>query len=207
MSAHAFDKHYWEQHWSPASGAAGRQVPENPYLVEETRQLVAGTALDAGCGAGAEVIWLARHGWRVTGADISAAALKAAAERGRDAGVSDLVTWVETDLTTWSPPQRWDLVMTCYAHPTIPQLDFYRRIAEWVVPGGALLIIGHRSNDHAGAGHHPPESTVTLEHITALFPAPDWEIQSAWENTRIVSMHHGAESTLRDVIVRARRGH
>ena len=46
-------------------------------------ELTPGTALDAGCGAGAEAIWLAAAGWQVTAADISSQSLARAAERAR----------------------------------------------------------------------------------------------------------------------------
>lgn len=146
---HDFDADYWQAHWRK-SGAAGdgHQLPANPSIGSELGDLAPGTALDAGCGEGAEAVELASRGWRVTGADISAEALeraRAAAERAN----AD-VTWVEADLARWEPPAAFDLVTTFYAHPDIPQLDFYARIAEWVAPGGTLLIVGHL---HDGGGH------------------------------------------------------
>ena len=53
----------------------------NVVLVEEIDGLAPGTALDLGCGEGADAIWLAEQGWQVTAADISQAAL----DRGRRA--------------------------------------------------------------------------------------------------------------------------
>ncbi|MEV1000976.1 class I SAM-dependent methyltransferase [Nonomuraea sp. NPDC050202] len=139
---HAFDKDYWEQHWHGGEASMGGHPP-NPYLAPETAGLAPGTALDAGCGSGAEAIWLAERGWHVTAADISSHALAAAARRPTSGDATGRLHWVRADLTTWRPDAPFDLVMTHYAHPAMPQLDFYDRIAGWVAPGGTLLIVGH----------------------------------------------------------------
>ena len=128
-SDHGFDKEYWEQHWQSRTGAPGSMGtnPQNPYLDREISGLVPGTALDAGCGAGAEAIWLASHGWQVTAADISTEALARAADRAATSGVAERVQWIEADLSVWDPGKTFDLVTTHYAHPEIPQLEFYDR--------------------------------------------------------------------------------
>jgi SAM-dependent methyltransferase len=225
---HGFDKDYWEQHWQQASGAG---PAPNPYLDQEVGGLPPGTALDAGCGAGAEALWLAAHGWQVTAADIATTALarvsagpaagsagsaataetaesaKTAGSAGSAANAQSAgpaerpagaVRWVEADLTVWAPEVRFDLVMTHYAHPAMPQLAFYERIAGWVAPGGSLLIVGHLHGHH----HHPAEATVTRADITAAFDPAEWEIVTAAEHTRVVPGHGGP---LSDVVVRARR--
>jgi SAM-dependent methyltransferase len=185
--AHSFDREYWEAHWRDA----GDPPPPNPHLVRETAGLTPGTALDVGCGAGAEAVWLASQGWSVTGADISAVALQQA---GALAGPRAPIAWVETDLTTWDPGTTFDLVTTHYAHPSIPQLEFYERVAGWVASGGTLLIVGHLHNGH----QHPDEATVTVADIVARLDG--WTIDTAAEFTRETG--HG---TLRDAVVRARR--
>lgn len=149
-----FGKDFWERHWQDAGATAMGGSPPNPYLAAEAGGLTPGTALDAGCGAGAEALWLAARGWDVTAADISAGALARAAERAAaaGAGVAGRLAWVEADLSAWEPGRRFDLVMTHYAHPAMPQLEFYARIGEWVVPGGTLLIVGHLET--GGSGGH-----------------------------------------------------
>ncbi len=205
MTTQPFDKAFWEDRWAAASGTAP-VLPMNPHVVAETRQLPVGDALDAGCGTGTEAVWLATQGWRVTGADISPSALSAAAERADTAGVDDRVEWVETDLTRWEPERDWDLVVTSYAHSTTGQLALYRRVSDWVTPGGTLLIVGHH---HAAGGHdhahnHPEGSTISLDEITGILPSPDWRIASAYESARTV-LAAGRTVQLRDVIVRAER--
>ncbi|MDT8911419.1 class I SAM-dependent methyltransferase [Amycolatopsis sp. PS_44_ISF1] len=189
---HEFDRPYWERHWHSAHRAAIREP--NPYLARETRDLTPGTALDAGCGEGAEARWLAARGWTVTAADISAGVLARCAEAAPE------VDWVRADLTTWTPATPFDLVMTHYAHPAIPQLDFYQRIAGWVAPGGTLLVVGHRPG--AGHGHHPAEATATAAATTARLDPVRWQVVTADEPTRT---RPGRAAPLHDVVVRAHR--
>ncbi|WP_443056385.1 class I SAM-dependent methyltransferase [Streptomyces sp. MUM 178J] len=73
-ATHGFDRDYWERHWQQGRAGGPGSLggnPPNPYLAHETAGLAPGTALDAGCGSGAEAIWLASRGWHVTAADIS----------------------------------------------------------------------------------------------------------------------------------------
>ncbi|MBT2233667.1 bifunctional 2-polyprenyl-6-hydroxyphenol methylase/3-demethylubiquinol 3-O-methyltransferase UbiG [Nonomuraea sp. NEAU-A123] len=203
---HGFDKDFWERHWQQGPGSMGGNPP-NPYLARETSGLTPGTALDAGCGGGAEAIWLASHGWHVTAADISSEALARAAERAATSGASERLRWVEADLSVWRPDERFDLVMTHYAHPAMPQLDFYHRIAGWVAPGGTLLIVGHlHTPGSTGHGHHPlAEASVTSAAVTARMDGMDWEIVTADEHFRTLTGDGGRAVPLQDVVVRATR--
>jgi SAM-dependent methyltransferase len=190
---HDFDKTYWDEHWHQRPDGVG--PAENPYVARETASLTAGTALDAGCGAGAEAIWLAAQGWAVTAVDIAAGAFARATSH------STAVTWIEADLTSWVPGTQFDLVMTNYAHASLPQLLLYDRLAEWVAPGGTLLIVGHRhTHDHAHGDHPPAEASVTAAAIVERLLG--WDIETAQEPDR--SVPDRAEP-LRDVVVRATR--
>lgn len=204
----AFDKDYWESHWQQANGPdAGRALVPSPYLVREISSLVPGTALDAGCGEGAEAIWLAAQGWQVTAADISTAALSRVSARAARSGAAGQVQWVEADLSIWAPGAQFDLVTTHYAHPAMPQLAFYQRIADWVAPGGTLLIVGHlHTQDATAHGHHPPAAaSVTAASVTAGLDATQWDIATAHEATRHLTNSAGQAVPLRDVVVRATR--
>ncbi|NIL44031.1 class I SAM-dependent methyltransferase [Salinispora arenicola] len=204
---HSFDKAYWQQHWQQSHGDRPGSIasnPPNPYLARETVGLTPGTALDAGCGAGAEAIWLASHGWQVTATDISADALTHAADRATASRLGKPIRWVEADLTTWEPGMRFDLVTTHYAHPAMPQLAFYQRICDWVTPGGTLLIVGHLHTSQSTDDHgHPAEATVALADITAGLDAADWDIVTTEEHQRPVPGPTGQPVTLHDVVVRA----
>jgi cyclopropane fatty-acyl-phospholipid synthase-like methyltransferase len=214
---HAFDKQYWDQIWHGDRAASMAAGQANPHLMREAGDLTPGTALDAGCGAGAEAIWLATRGWQVTAADIATAALAHAAERAASSGIAGQVRWVEADLSTWQPQTSYDLVTTHYAHPAIPQLEFYDRIASWVAPGGTLLIVGHLhhqdQNPAAEHGHghgdtEPPASaSVTAADITGRLDPSGWEIVTAEQSHRTLTGHGDHEVSIHDVVVKAVRRH
>ena len=205
---HGFDKDYWEQHWH--QGHRNEPGVANPYLALETSDLAPGTALDAGCGVGAEAIWLASQGWQVTAADISTSALALAADNAVTNGVSERIEWVEADLTVWEPSAQFDLVTTHYAHPAMPQLAFYERIARWVAPGGTLLIVGHlhtseTDHDHDHDDQPPARATATVASVTAALDDAVWEIVTAEEHVRTPAGHGDRSVPLHDVVVRATR--
>lgn len=221
---HAFDQGYWDQVWAGDRAAAMGETRPSPHLVREVGDLPPRSALDAGCGSGAEAIWLAERGWTVTGADIAAAALDRAAERAAAAGVTERTRWLQVDLSTWEPDEPYDLVTTHYAHPAMPQLDFYDRIAGWVRPSGTLLIVGHLRHDGAeghehdhghdrsgsdGGGHDagssPASASATAAEIAARLEPAQWRILTSEESRRTVSDHDGHGTILQDVVVRATR--
>lgn len=200
-----FDRAYWERHWGVVAPAGSPDVPAHPYLATETAHLSPGTALDAGCGAGAEALWLAARGWLVTAADISATALSAARARARATKAGRGIEWVETDLSRWQPRRTWDLVVTSYAHPEGGQLPFYRRIGSWVASAGTLLIVAHLpAGAHGDRREHPDGSSAGVPEIIAALDAPGWRVEAAYEHSRTAGPRN-SPVLLRDVVVRALR--
>ena len=163
--ASLFEPSGWEERYSGDEQMwSGRP---NPQLVAEASRLTPGTALDVGCGEGGDVIWLARQGWRVTGADFSAAGLARAARHAAEAGVSDLTAWWQVDARTFEADGRsFDLVTSHYLHPPDGgMVEVTRRLAGAVAPGGHLLVVGHAPSD----SHHQLDES----HRRAMFLAED----------------------------------
>jgi len=216
---HSFDKDYWDQIWTGERAGSMGTSDANPHLIQEVGGLPPGSAIDAGCGAGAEAIWLATQGWTVTAADVAEAALELAEQRAAAAGVAGQVQWVQADLSTWEPDGQYDLVTTHYAHPEMPQLEFYDRIASWVAPQGTLVIVGHlrhqghdhdhrstQSDGHGDEQTQPPSAaTATADAITALLDPGVWAIATAKESHRTLPGPGGRPTTVHDVVVRASR--
>ncbi|MGW3955611.1 class I SAM-dependent methyltransferase [Streptomyces sp. NPDC004752] len=117
----------------------------NPLLVREAAGLRPGAALDLGCGEGADAVWLALRGWRVTGADISATALDRAAAHAAEAGVTDRTAWEHHELGPSFPRGRFDLVSAQYLQSPVAldQREVLCRAADAIAVGGTLLVVLH----------------------------------------------------------------
>jgi SAM-dependent methyltransferase len=183
----------------------------NPYLVSETEGLAAGSALEAGAGEGADAIWLADRGWRVTAVDLSGVALERAAAHAADRGaeIADRIEWRHEDLTSWDPgAESFDLVSVHYLHlPTAMRADVFGRLAAAVAPGGTLLIVGHHPTDLYTTVPRPPmpELFYTGDEIVPLLDASDWKIVTNDAPGRVVTDPDGNAVTIHDTVFRASR--
>jgi 2-polyprenyl-3-methyl-5-hydroxy-6-metoxy-1,4-benzoquinol methylase len=168
----------------------------NVALVREVTGLAPGSALDLGCGEGADAIWLAKHGWAVTGVDISDVALERARKHVAAEGVA--VDFVLDDLA--ASPGRFDLVTSFFLHVPEPELRerTLRVAAESVAPGGTLLVVGH-----SGTSGHTHLRLETAEEVVGLLGLVDgeWQVDVAGEFERPAGV--GGHTV--DTVVRARR--
>ena len=135
---------FWEEQYGTRRTWGERA---NPLLVETAAPMRPGAALDLGCGAGGDAIWLAEHGWQVTAVDISATAVERVRERARELGVGDRVVTERHDLARSFPSGEFDLVSAQYFHTpfTLPRSEVLRTAARALRPGGLLLIVDHGS--------------------------------------------------------------
>ena len=107
----------------------------NALLVETVQGLPAGTALDADMGEGRNALYLAQHGWQVTGVDIAEKALAFAQQRAHQLHVP-LTTEVH-DMATYDwGTNKWDLIVLSYAGGR----DYAARVAQALKPGGLLVL-------------------------------------------------------------------
>lgn len=207
MTRPTYDQAFWEQLWTKTlrddADKVAARTP-NAHLVGALESLPGGRALDAGCGHGAETLWLATRGWHVTAVDFSSSALahgrSMADALGED--VAGRITWIEGDLATWVPPSRhFDLVVSLYVHIAGSVQGAIRTLADAVALGGTLLMIGHRPIDPTTGAQTRAAGQVQVsvdEAIAALDPA-HWEILVAKEIPRAV--HDSGV----DAVIRARR--
>jgi SAM-dependent methyltransferase len=183
----------------------------NAQLVAEAGDLSPGTALDVGCGEGADAVWLAARGWQVTGVDFAATALERAAAGAAAAGqeVAARIEWVRADVTRWTPePASFDLVAAQFMHlVTEERRALFARLADAVRPGGQLLLVGHDFSDIAAGAHRPeePERFFTAAEAAAALDPADWEVLVAEARPRPAHQHEGEHIEVHDAVMRARR--
>jgi SAM-dependent methyltransferase len=203
-----FTREFWDDRYGAADRLWSGQP--NPQLVAQASDLPPGSALDAGCGEGADAIWLAGRGWTVTAVDVSVVALDRGAAHARDLGedIAARISWQQQDLLTWAPaPGRFDLVSAQFMH--MPGVDdLHRRLAAAVRRGGTLLIVLHHVDDvHANVGRpsgYPDMFPAAGELAAALDPAA-WRIEVADAFERTVSDLDGQPATVQDSVLRAVR--
>jgi SAM-dependent methyltransferase len=207
MTQAKYDQTFWERLWEKTLREHPDKVaarPPNARLTKDFAQLPPGRALDAGCGHGAETLWLAARGWQVMAVDFSPSALA----QGRSlalalgADLAQRIEWVEGDLTTWSPPpERFDLVLCLYVHAARGAADLVRRMSEGVAPGGTLFMVGHCPVDPAtgAATAAAGQEQVSVESALGVLEPKGWEIVLAEQRPRAIA------GTGVDAVIHARR--
>lgn len=206
---------FWDERYASADSIwSGRP---NRRLVEQITGLTPGSALEIGCGEGADARWLAEQGWDVLAVDISPVALDRAAAHARAAApeAAERISWAPLDVLHWDTawdgdPARdqvtFDLVSAQFLHLEAPDLAVLAgRLARIVRPGGTLLIVGHHPDHHATVDHPHGHLMFDEHQVSAALDGDLWEIVVAAAQTGENVGPDGDVMTFTDTVVRAVR--
>lgn len=139
----------------------------NAFMVRTITGRKPGRALDVAMGQGRNALWLASHGWTVTGFDISPVAIDEARKQAakQDLQIEAIVTpYEEFD---WGK-EKWDLIVFSYFFPqaVLP------KVWESLKPGGLILVEGFHIDTArvrpVGGGYHNNELFKVLEDYRML---------------------------------------
>lgn len=140
-----------------------REPPQELVALLAARAIRPCASLDIGCGAGREAVYLAEHGFRAHGVDLSRAAVRLARARAtraevkadfRVADVRDLpfrarTFGLVTDRSCLHTLYRWDWP------------KYGQEVARVMKPGGLLVIRAARTTAGGGFTHLRPEDLKT----------------------------------------------
>ena len=130
------DKVKWNLRFESEDSYLGRRP--SPFLsssIDRIKRLAPGKrALDIACGEGRNSVFLAQHGFKVTGLDISDVGLGKAVRRAEEAGVS--VDYRQVDLEGYRISEQFDLIINFnfLLRGLIPEA------VQALSPGGLLII-------------------------------------------------------------------
>ncbi len=101
--------------------------------------------LDLGCGPGLYTQRLAQLGFDCTGVDFSPASIRWAQQQAQAAGLT--IDYQEQDVRHFSPGHSFDFIMMTFGELNVFSAEdaemLLRRCAQWLKPGGKLLIEAH----------------------------------------------------------------
>ncbi len=132
-----------------------------PEVVAYAARHPAGRALDIGCGTGASSVYLAQAGWRVTGIDFVALAIRRARQRARDARV-------DVDFRVGAVPAFRDVhgpfdlaldVGCLHTLDRVTRTGYATGLAQLTRPGATLLVFAFTASYVPGI---PPDEIESL---------------------------------------------
>jgi len=109
----------------------------NAFMVRMIAGRTPGRALDVAKGQGRNALWLASHGWAVTGFDISAVGIEEARKAAEKRGLHLEAILSAYEDFDWGK-EKWDLIVFSYFFPQ----SVLPKIWEALRPGGLILIEG-----------------------------------------------------------------
>jgi SAM-dependent methyltransferase len=154
----------------------GLTPPEVTSAIDQFKQ--PGRALDLGCGTGTNAIYLAQHGWHVTGIDFSPKAIELAQGKAQRAGV-------EVDLHLGDVSRldflfdTFDLILDIGCLHSLDRESRKRyatQLRRLTHPGSKFLLFGFKQSTFLGSYHLAPEETYPLFEpafaLNSMWPAP-----------------------------------
>ena len=187
---------FWNEYYK--NNSSPWTTPDAGFVTEVTR-LPTGSALELGCGEGADSIWLAKRNWEVTAVDFAPAAIENLTLAAKKQGLN--IKGVVADVSTYQSDKKYDMVFMCYIHLLRDQRNQTLVCAtEALAPCGTLVYIGIAQS--STPSDIPVELLATSDEIVAVLS--DLIIEREDVSHRVIEMPD--ENFTADVItIRAKR--
>jgi SAM-dependent methyltransferase len=127
----------------------------NPVLHDIVEIKTPGTALDLGCGAGRDSVWLAANGWEVTAIDRLEGNIDILRKLRLAYAPDDPIHWQVANLNDLRPQGEYDLVLLHYCWDS----NYIELAQNCVAENGFLSILAHTQKHYSCYGY-PRESKL-----------------------------------------------
>lgn len=187
---------FWDQRFSRPEYMYGK----DPNLTFKTLidQLTPGRLLLPGEGQGRNAAYAASLGWDVLAFDASTVARDRALELAAEKQVS--FRYLTAELESFDPgPERFDLIAMIFIHMLPEQRPIvHRRLTNWLVPGGYLLVEAFaKAQLHYKSGGPPIEAALfSPEILQADFSGLNLLELEELTDTLAEGQHHRGEARL-----------
>lgn len=200
---------FWEQRYAGSEPIWSGRV--NQSLAELVADFEPGRALDLGCGEGADVIWLAEQGWKVTGVDISVTAIARAREAASEKAEDGQTDFVVADLESWvsESTDKYDLIIASFLQSPIgfDRSRVLRLAINLLADHGSMLLISHAAPPPWMKNHRPANHFIQPDQeLEMLQLDPEgWKVQVAEVRERTITGPEGNKAILKDTVVLVQR--
>jgi len=172
---------------------AGEHINDEPHLLipRSAVKFQPGRALDLACGPGRHALWLAEHGWQVTGVDSSRVAIEILQQKAQDRGVP--VNCVLADL------ERHEFKIERGAYDLIVVVKYLQRdllgaIRAGVRSGGSVIAVIAMVDDDPGVGPMNPEYLMKPGELRGEFRG--WQLLHEFEGKPEGNLSHRATAEI-----------
>ena len=156
------DKENWNRKYQTDTYLFGKEPIA--FLRKNIELLPKGKALDLAMGEGRNGIYLATHGFDVTGVDISEEGLKKAKALGAEQGVT--IQAQVADLQQYQiPEENYDLILCTY----YLQRDLFPQIKAGLKSGGMALVETYTFDHLKYRARFPPQYLLKPNELLELF--------------------------------------
>lgn len=152
MDSNDIDSHeWWEQRYNQNQGYLYSKEPSS-FIADNIKLLKKGETLDLAMGEGRNAVYLAEHGFNVTGIDFSQVACDRAKALAYEKGVNVEIKKQSLDFFL-IPLMKYDTIIISNFHP---QQSIMKNLIRGLNVGGTLLIEGYTKDQIThGKGFKP----------------------------------------------------
>lgn len=176
----------------------------NDFLADVAAGLPPGETLCVADGEGRNGVYLAGLGHRVTSVDLTDAGMAKAKMLAAERRVE--LTTIVADLADFDlGTDRWDLVVSIFAHTPPPiRRRLHRALATALKPGGRLILEAYTPDQIGrGTGGPPvPELTMDLERLDDELVGLDFEHRAEFVRSVVEGPGHTGDGAVVQVIAR-----